>query len=277
MNKKNKWARILLYLILLIYAVITLYPFLWTLSASFKTLAEITGNSFNIIPKNFIMDNYKKLFISDPNFLRWVINSFCIAIFGTVINVMFNSMAGYSLSRLAFKGRDAIFYALLAAMTVPGQVLLIPNFLLVKTLGILDTYTSVLLPAAVNITYIFLMKQYFANFSKDVEEAAKIDGLSVIGTFFRISMPLAKPAIATQATFIFLSFWNEFLRPMLYLKDVKMFTLALGIQYSQSKFSGYTQWNEIMTASMVSLIPIIIIYVVLNKYFMQGVRLDGEK
>lgn len=275
--RKRKWTRPWLYGILAMYAVLTLYPFLWTVSASFKTLAEITSGSFNIIPQDFILSNYRKLFLSDPNFVRWIVNSFVISLLGMVINVFLNSMGGYALSRLSFKGRDAVFYALIAALTVPGQVLLIPNFLIVKTLGLLDSYASIILPVSVNITYIFLMKQYFANFSKQVEEAAKIDGLSGSGTFFRITMPLAKPAIATQATFIFLSFWNEFLRPMLYLKDVSMFTLPLGIQYSQSKFAGYTQWNEIMTASVVSLIPIIILYVVLNKYFMQGMRLEGEK
>lgn len=277
MKKNSSKYRLLLYIVLIIYAGVTLYPFLWAVSASFKSLAEITSGSFNIIPKEPILDNYKNLFVSDPNFVRWILNSFFIATVGTVVNVLLNSMAGYSLSRLNFMGKNAIFYALLAAMTIPGQVLLIPNFLVVKSLGLMDSYAAVILPAAVNITYIFLMKQYFTNFSKSVEEAAKLDGLSSTKTFFYITLPLAKPVLATQATFVFLSFWNEFLRPMLYLKDVKSFTLPLGIQYTQSRYAGFTQWDEIMTASVVSLVPIIIMYIILNKYFMQGLRMDGEK
>jgi len=276
-KKKRNWPKIFLYGILVLYAFITLYPFLWAVSASFKSLAEITNSSFSIIPKNPTLNNYIHLFSSSSYFLRWTLNSIMIAVFGTVVNVILNSMAGYSLSRLSFPGRNAIFYALIAAMTIPGQVLLIPNFLILKSMGLLNSYSAIVLPAAVNITYIFLMKQYFTNFSKEVEEAAKLDGLSGTQTFFYISLPMAKPMIATQATFIFLGFWNDFVKPMLYLKDVNKFTLPLGIQYTQSKYSGFTQWDQVMTASVVSLIPILLMYIVLNKYFMQGVRLDGEK
>ncbi len=270
-------SRTLMYVILVVYALVTLYPFLWTLSASFKNYAEITGGGFGLIPKAPTLANYIELFLVDLLFPRWVMNSLFIATIGTIINVILNSMAGYSLARVTFRGRDAIFYALLAAMTIPGQVLLIPNYILIHRLGLLDSYGSILLPGAVNISYIFFMRQYFMNFSKDVEEAASIDGLSRYGTFFRISIPLAKPAIATQATFVFLSFWNEFTRPMLYLKREIMFTLPLGIQRSQSKYAGITQWNEVLTASVVSILPILLIYIVLNRYFMQGVRMEGEK
>lgn len=270
-------GRSLMYIILIIYAAVTLYPFLWTLSASFKTYAEISSGSFALIPELPTLGNYVKLFLVDTLFPRWVINSFIIAFSGTIINVVLNSMAGYALARVSFRGRDAIFFALIAAMTIPGQVLLIPNFMLINSFGLLDTYGALLLPAAVNIAYIFFMRQYFMNFSKEVEEAASIDGLGRYGTFFRISIPLAKPAIATQATFVFLSFWNEFTRPMLYLKSEELFTLPLGIQRSQARYSGITQWNEVLTASVVSIIPIILIYALLNRYFMQGVRMEGEK
>lgn len=121
------------------------------------------------------------------------------------------------------------------------------------------------------------MRQYFMNFSKQVEEAAKIDGLSRIGCFFRIALPLSKPILATQATFSFLGFWNDFTRAMLYIKDVKKFTLPLGIQASQSRQAGFTMWNEILTSSVISMVPILIMYIVLNKYFMTGLRMDAEK
>lgn len=276
MNKK-KYFKWILYIILITYAAVTFFPFLWAVSASFKSYKEITGGSLNIIPKAPTLNAFKRLFMIDENFLRWILNSFFVCTVGTLVNVFLNSMAGYSLARLNFRGKNLVFYAILISIMVPGQVLLIPNYLIVKSLGLLNSYRSIILPAAVNATYIFMMRQFYINFPKDIEEAAAIDGLGRLGTFYRVAMPLAKPAIATQAVFIFLSFWNEFLKPKLYLSDPSKYTLTVGIQSMMSRYSGITQWDEVMAASVTSLVPILFIYIVLNKYFMQGIRMDGEK
>lgn len=276
MKTKSKWT-ILLYIVLIGYAVITLFPFLWAISGSFKTYKEITSGGMNLVPKEFTTAAYTKLFFMDDHFVKWIFNSFFIGITGTVLNVLFNSMAGYALARLTFKGRDTIFYALLAMIMVPGQVLLIPNYLIIKHLGLLNTYSAVILPAVINITYIFMMRQFFINFPKSLEEAAKIDGLGRIGVFFRVVLPLAKPAIATQSVFIFLGFWNEFLKPKLYLADASKYTMTVGIQTMMSQYGGITQWDQVLAASVLSLIPILVMYIVLNKYFMQGIRMDGDK
>jgi multiple sugar transport system permease protein len=276
MKKKKYWI-LLLYFLLILYAAFTLFPFLWMISASFKPYKEIVSGGLHIIPKDFSFTSYTNLVLRDANFVRWIGNSFFICIVGTIANVVLNSMAGYSLARLKFGGRDTIFYIILASIMVPGQVLLIPNYLILKNLGMLNSYSAVILPAAVNATYIFMMRQFYLNFPKEVEEAASIDGLGRIGIFFKIAMPLAKPAIATQAVFIYLGFWNEFLKPKLYLSDPSKYTLTVGIQSMMSRYSGITQWDEVMAASAISLIPILIIYIILNKYFMQGVRMDGEK
>lgn len=277
MIKKRNNIKWLLYGILIIYGLFTLFPFLWAVSASFKTYKEITGGGLNLIPKQPTLEAFKKLFMIDPNFLRWIVNSFFICITGTFINVFLNSMAGYSLARLNFKGKHLVYYAILISIMVPGQVLLIPNYLIVKALGLLNSYNAIIFPAAVNATYIVMMRQFYINFPRDIEEAAAIDGLGRLGTFLRVSMPLAKPAIATQAVFIFLGFWNEFLKPKLYLSDPSKYTLTVGIQSMMSRYSGITQWDEVMAASLISLLPILVIYIVLNKYFMQGIRMDGEK
>ncbi|MDP3444873.1 MAG: carbohydrate ABC transporter permease, partial [Ignavibacteria bacterium] len=166
---------------------------------------------------------------------------------------------------------------ILVSIMVPGQVLLIPNYLIVQWFGLMNSYSAVLLPAAVNATYIYMMRQFFINFPKEVEEAASIDGLGRIGIFFRIAMPLARPAIATQAVFIFMGFWNNFLQPKLYLQDPQLYTLTVGIQTMMSRYGGITQWEEVLAASVISLIPILIIYIILNKKFIQSVRMDGEK
>lgn len=274
--KKFKWIY-LLYLVLISYAVITLFPFLWAVSGSFKTYKEITGGGMNLIPEVFTLAAYKKLLFMDSNFIRWIFNSFFIGTLGTALNVLFNSMAGYALARLNFKGRDFIFYLLLAMIMVPGQVLLIPNYLIIKNFGLLNTYSAVLLPSMINITYIFMMRQFFINFPASLEEAAKLDGLGRMGVFFKIVMPLAKPALATQSVFIFLGYWNEFLRPKLYLSDPSKYTMTVGIQTMMSQYGGITQWDQVLAASVLSLIPILILYIVLNKYFMQGLRMDGDK
>lgn len=270
-------ARNILYIILITYAVFTLFPFLWAVSGSFKTYKEITGGGINIIPKAPTIDAYVKLFYMNDNFIKWIFNSFMIGIVGTSLNVLFNSMAGYALSRLKFRGRDTIFYMLMAMIMVPVQVLLIPNYLIVKKLGLLNSYSAVILPAAINITYIFMMRQFFINFPKSLEEAAKLDGLGRIGTFFKVVLPLAKPALATQSIFIFLGFWNEFLKPKLYLSDPSKYTMTVGIQTMLSQYGAITQWDEVLAASVISLIPILILYIILNKYFMKGIRMDGDK
>ena len=190
---------------------------------------------------------------------------------------MFNTMAGYALARLRFRGRGFILNVILVSIMVPGQVLLIPNYLIVQWFGLMNSYSAVLLPAAVNATYIYMMRQFFINFPKEVEEAASIDGLGRLGVFFRIAMPLAKPAISTQAVFVFMGFWNTFLQPKLYLQDPQLYTLTVGIQTMMSRYGGITQWEEVLAASIISMIPILIIYIILNKKFIQGVRMDGEK
>ena len=276
MKKKMTVGRILMYAILILYAFITLYPFLWMVSASFKPLREIVGGNMGLFSENMSLESYKTIFGHSSLFPRWFLNSLIIATVGTVINVFLNSMAGYSLSRLHFPGRNRIYHALLVLMMVPGQVLLIPNCLLLKQFNMLDTFSALILPAAANIANIFLMRQFFVNFPRDVEEAAEIDGLSRYGVFFRIAMPLARPTIATTAIFGFMGFWNEFTKPMLYMKTNTKYTLTLGLQSFQSQ-NGGTMWNQVMAAACISVAPIILLYLIFNKFFLVGLRMDGEK
>ena len=178
MKSKRKAGRIALYAVLIIYAFITLYPFLWMVAASFKPLREIVGGNMSLISENMTLDNYTTIFGHSSLFPSWFLNSFFVATVGTVINVFINSMAGYSLSCLNYPGRNKIHHALLLLMMIPGQVLLIPNYLLLKEFGMLDSYMALILPAAANIGNIFLMRQFFMNFPHDVAEAAEIDGLN---------------------------------------------------------------------------------------------------
>ncbi len=276
MKKKNSAGRIFLYVILITAAVVTVYPFLWMVSASFKPLKEIVGGNMKLISENMSLDNYQYILGRSSLFPKWFLNSFIVALIGTTVNVFINTMAGYSLSRLSFPGRDRIYHGLLVLMMVPAQVLLIPNYLILQKMGLLDTYAALILPSAANIGNIFLMRQFFMNFPKEVEEAASIDGLGRYARFFRICMPLARPTIATQAIFVFMGFWNEFTKSMLYIKTASKYTLTLGLQSFQSQNAG-TMWHQVMAAACISVFPIIIIYLIFNKYFLVGVRMDGEK
>ncbi|SKA12720.1 carbohydrate ABC transporter membrane protein 2, CUT1 family (TC 3.A.1.1.-) [Pilibacter termitis] len=275
-TKKEKIMKILLYSILIAYAFATFYPFIWALVASFKPLREIVSGGMNLFGGEFTLANYEYILGRSENFGKWFFNSLIVSIIGTAINLFLNTMAGYALARLNFPGRNRIYWGMLAMMMVPSQVLLIPNYLIISNLGMKDSFSALILPAAINLGNIFMMRQFFLSFPKDVEEAAVIDGLSKTGVFFRIVMPMAKPSISTQAVFVFMGFWNEFLKPMLYMTTPSKYTLTLGLQTFKSQNAGQ-RWDQIMPASIISIVPIVILYIIFNKYFLQGVRMDGEK
>ncbi|MBP5974710.1 carbohydrate ABC transporter permease [Brasilonema sp. CT11] len=265
----------LLYILLTLYAIITLIPFLWALSASFKPLSEIVSGEPNFVPQNFTLDNYKQIFFQEPLFLRWVFNSVVIAISVTVLNLLFNSMAGYALARLNFKGKRFWFFLILAVLAVPAQITLIPTFLILKALGWLNSYQGMIVPSMVNATFIFMMRQFFVNFPKELEEAAQLDGLKTWGIFRHIVLPLAKPALAAQAVFVFMGNWNNFLLPLVILFEPEMFTLPLGLNTFKGQFISY--WNYIMAASMVFTLPALAIYAFFNRYFIESVNFTGGK
>ncbi len=271
---QNAW-KVVAYVVLTVYALITLIPFIWAMSASFKTLEEIVSGTMNFIPKDFTFENYKQIFIEQKLFPRWLFNSLFIAVVGTALNLLFNSMAGYALARLSFPGKKSIFMMILAVLMIPGQVTMIPNFLILKELGWLNTYQGMIVPAMVNATFIFMMRQFFINFPKELEEAAELDGLSKFGTFFKVVLPLAKPALAAQAIFVFMGFWNDFMRPLIVMSDTEMFTLTLGLNTFKGQYISY--WNYIMAASMVFTLPMLLLYAFFNKYFVKGISFTGGK
>jgi multiple sugar transport system permease protein len=267
--------KILLYILLTLYALITLIPFLWALSASFKPLSEIVSGEPNFLPKNFTFDNYKQIFFQEPLFFRWLFNSVIIATSVTLLNLLFNSMAGYALARLRFRGKNFWFFLILAVLAVPAQITLIPTFLILKAFGWLNSYQGMIIPSMVNATFIFMMRQFFVNFPRELEEAGQLDGLNTWGIFRHIVLPLAKPALAAQAVFVFMGSWNNFLLPIVILFDPEMFTLPLGLNSFKGQFISY--WNYIMAASMVFTLPALAIYAFFNRYFIEGVTFTGGK
>lgn len=273
--KSIRWSFFPLYLVLIGYAVITIIPFAWALSASFKPLAEIASSSSNFIPQEFTLDNYRTIFVQEPLFGRWLFNSAIVALLVTLLNLLFNSMAGYALARIRFPGNRLWFLLILAALMIPGQITLLPKFLILKSLGWLNTYQGLIIPSAINATFIFMMRQFFLNFPKELEEAAALDGLGRIETFFRIVLPLAKPPLAAQTIFVFMGAWNEFLLPLVVMADPAMFTLPVGLNAFKGQYISY--WNYIMAASMIFTLPALALYAFFNRYFIQGVTFTGGK
>jgi multiple sugar transport system permease protein len=273
--KRIRWSTRILYAGLIIYALITFLPFAWALSASFKPLAEIAEGSINLIPKAFTLANYRQLFTQEPLFSRWLLNSTIAAICVTILNLLFNSMAGYALARIRFPGNQFWFFLILAALMIPGQITLLPKFLILKSLGWLNSYQGLVIPGAINATFIFMMRQFFINFPKELEEAAALDGLGRFETFFQIVLPLAKPALAAQTIFVFMGSWNEFLMPLVVMSEPEMFTLPLGLNAFKGEYISY--WNYIMAASMIFTLPALAIYAFFNRYFIQGITFTGGK
>ncbi|MGQ4649889.1 ABC transporter permease subunit [Lyngbya aestuarii] len=274
-EKRMFWLRGLLYVLLTLYGIVTLIPFLWALSASFKPLSEIVSGGTNFLPKQFTLDNYRQIFLQEPLFLRWFFNSVVIAVSVTTCNLLLNSMAGYALARISFRGKRFWFFLILAVLAIPAQVTLIPTFLILKALGWLNSYQGMIVPSMINATFIFMMRQFFVNFPQELEEAAQLDGLSRFGIFWHIVLPLAKPALAAQAVFVFMGSWNNFLMPVVILFDPEMFTLPLGLNTFKGEYISY--WNYIMAASMVFTLPALGIYAFFNRYFIENVTFTGGK
>jgi multiple sugar transport system permease protein len=274
-SKTRSIARVLTYILLLFYAVITLVPFLWALSASFKTLAEISTTGLSFIPKQFTLDNYKYIILTEQMFPRWFLNSVIVGLSVTLLNLLLNSMAGYALARFDFPGNKLIFFFILSILMVPDKVTLIPQYLIIKDIGWLNSFSSLIIPAAVQATYIFMIRQFFISFPRELEEASEMDGMTRMGMFFRVALPLAGPPLAAMAIFTFMGSWNEFLKPLLFMSDRSMFTLPLGLNTFKGQYISY--WNYIMAASMIFTLPALLVYVFGNKFFIKGITFTGTK
>ena len=259
-------ARIALYGLLMAYSLLTLAPFLWAVLTSLKTMHEISMAE-SVLPAAFNLDAYRQI-LSGP-FSTWFFNSLSVATVVTVVGVITNTLAGYALARLRFVGRNSVFQLLMIVIMVPTQVTMIPAFLIVARLGLADTHLSLVLTSVVSIGSVFMMRQFFVNFPTEIEEAAKLDGCTPLQTFFRIVLPMAVPALCTQAIFTFMAVWNEFMKPLLYISSVDNYMLTQGLNAAAKQYEKSAAWNLTMAGSVISIIPILLIYTVLSKYIVR--------
>ena len=254
-----------LYAVLAGYSLLTLAPFAWAMLTSLKSTREIAGGD-GIWPQAPTLAAYEVI-LHGPLY-QWLWNSFTVALCVTVLNVMFNTMAGYALARFRFRGRGLVFQTLMLLVMVPSQVTMIPAYMIVARMGLVDTHLSVILTSAVSIAYIFMMRQFFINFPVEIEEAATLDGSGPFHRFFRIVLPMAKPALATQAIFVFMGIWNEFMKPLLFISSVDQYLLTQGLNAVAKQYAKSSSWNLIMAGSVISIVPILIMYIGLNRHFL---------
>lgn len=271
-NKRIPISRILFYIIIIGYSVIALGPFVWGFITSLKPTAEVNRLTINLRQLSF--DNYFFLWDRFP-FARWTFNSILVALLVTLGNILFNSMAGYALARINFPGKKTLFLTILGLMMIPGQVVMVPTFILLSRLGWINTYRGLTIPFIFSLFGIFLMRQFFLSIPKSIEEAAVIDGLGRFGIFFRIVLPLAKPALSTQFILTFTGNWNSFLWPSLIARSDRMYTLPIGLN---SFYGQYFQfWDQVLAGVMILSIPAIIIFLIFQKNFIKGISTTGMK
>jgi multiple sugar transport system permease protein len=278
-EKVDLWAKVRLVLsygLLFLLALTFLYPFLLSLTTSLKTLPEIALNPVGLIPQTWTLEGYERM--QAFNVSRWAFNSAFVAIAVTLGNVLFASMAGYALARIKFPGSNVVFLAILGTMMIPGIVLLIPMFIILKQLGMIDTYSGLILPKLATAFGVFLMKQFFEAIPQEMEEAARIDGCTRFQMFFRVILPLARPALVALIIFSFQGSWNDFMHPLIVISiNQDLYTLPLGLALLRGGMGQNLQWNAILAGSILTTIPMALIFLFFQRYFVEGISYGGLK
>ena len=259
---------------LTVFSVVMAMPFLWMLSTSLKAEYQVLLYPPRWIPSPIQWQNFGDVFVKAP-FVVWFGNTLLITGVSLVGTLFTASLVAYGFSRIQFWGRNFLFFLLLSTMMLPDVVTLIPTFILFSRLGWVDTFLPLIVPYFFGGTpfYIFLIRQYLTTIPFDLEEAAFIDGASTFTVFWRIILPLAKPVLGTVGLFSFLSNWNDFMRPMIYLNSPEKKTLAVGLRYFQSQWG--TEWALMMAAATIMIVPVLIVFFFTQRYFVKGIALSG--
>ncbi len=264
----------LLYLALTAGAVLALLPFAWMVSTSLKHLPEVFRWPIEWLPDEPVWENYATVFSFVP-FLRFYANTVYVTSLTTLGLLATSCMAGYAFARLRFPARDVLFLVYLGTMMIPGQVTLIPRFITMRLLHWIDTYQALIVPGMFSAFGAFLMRQFFMGIPRSLDDAAILDGASHLDIFWRICLPLSRPAIATLIIFAFVGSWNDFLWPLVVTNSVEKLVLSVGLSHFQDMY--YTEWTLLMAASVMTMVPVLLVYALAQRYFVQGIALTGIK
>lgn len=270
-------TRIIGYAVLVFFAIIFIYPFIIQLASSFKSEADAANDPLSPIPHPVDTASFERIF-AGTDFPVWLGNSVLMTVLVTIGRVFFDSLAGYALARLRFRGRAAIFATVLGVMAVPGVVLLIPKFLVLKQLGLYNSYGGLIIPLLVDATGIFIMKQSFESVPVQVEEAARIDGAGIFRTYWSVVLPMMRPALITLTILSFQGSWNEFPHTLVAVQSPQYFTLPRGLADLVSGSLGAgTQYPLKLGAALLATIPIAAIFFIFQRYFVRGANEGGSK
>lgn len=260
------------YFVLAFIAISMLTPFLMMLYLSFSSNSDFFGSS----ARTFTFENYRHVFSSLP-VTRYFLNSLFVAVITTIGQVLFSSMAGYAFARLKFKGSDILFFTILVTMMIPPQVNIIPLFFLMRELHLIDTYSALIIPGFFGGFGVFMFRQFFLGFPKELEEASRVDGCTPFEIFYKIALPLALPTVVTLAIFTFISTWNSFMWPLIVTNSESMRTLPLALAVFKGSFREIINWGDLLACAVICTLPTILIFIAGKKYFINDMLAGGVK
>ena len=262
------------YAVIILLAVVALIPFVWMVSASFKTNLEVFSIPMHWIPTEFHFENYHDIWAKVP-LMTYFKNTAVVAVLVTIIQIITSSFAAYAFAKMQFKGRDFLFMCYIGTIAVPWQVYMVPQFIMMRSVGLYDTIWALVILQSFSAFGVFLMRQFYLGIPNELSEAARIDGLSEYGIWARIVLPLAGPAIATLCIFTFVNTWNDYMGPLIYLTSDLNKTIQVGLKRFIQAYSA--DYNLIMAASLCSLVPVTLVFLFLQRYFIEGIATTGIK
>ena len=273
-KRRNAIMRFFIYFFLIVITAFMLLPFLWMLSSSFKENKDVFGFPIQWIPENPRCQNYVDIWTEIP-LLTFINNTAKITIVVTLLQLFTSSFAAYAFAKMQFKGKNVLFLGYIATIAVPWQAYMVPQFMMMSSWGLNNTHLAIMCLQAFSAFGVFLMKQFYEGVPSELCEAARIDGLTEYGIWWHIMLPLSLPALSTLTIFTFVNTWNDFLGPLIYLTRTELKTIQIGLRMFISQYSA--EYGLIMAASVVVLIPVLIVFLSLQKYFVQGVASSGIK
>ena len=276
-TKKVSPSLIAVYVLLIVLAVVWLLPVIYTVTTSFKSVAELTSNAFNFLPAKWVLDNYVTLIEASASYpvLNWLGNSLVISTVFAVLSVCIVALAGFGYSRLNFKYRDTIFFVLLLISMFPAVVNMIPQYRIIASLGWVNTYWACIVPGLGNVANIFLVRNFMKGIPKELDEAAEIDGASDFQIFTRIMLPAIRPILIVIFLFSFTGAWNDFLWPTLVFNDINKMPVTAGLQLLSNQMGQYNQMGSLMAATCMAIIPTLLLFLFAQKYFLQSLNITS--
>jgi multiple sugar transport system permease protein len=274
-GRRWNWQRVLAWTALILTTIVALFPMYWLFVTAFTPTQFTIRTTPTLYPSPFSFANFERLFALATNYSRWVVNSLVVALSITAFHVLFDTMAGYAFAKRRFPGRNILFWLILSTLMIPPHVTLVPLYIVTRQIGLLDSIWAVILPGTANVFGIFLMRQFIQTMPTELIEAGRIDGASEFGIFWRIILPLCKPAIAALAIFTFVRHWNDFLWPLIVLTRSRNFTLPVGVASLQGEFG--TDYGVIFAGAALAALPMIVFFLIFQRYFLEGVRMGAVK